>query len=83
MKFPWFRRIGIFFIPATIAGWIILLAGLAFSVYSFIDIDSRSHSASDTLMNFTFILLIIGAVYSLIAYATSRNSDPPTPLKGG
>jgi len=72
MNFPWFKRTGIFFVPASIAGWLILLAGLAFAVYSFMDIDSRSHSSSDTLMNFAFMLLIIGAVYSLIAYATSR-----------
>jgi len=72
MNFPWFKRTGIFFIPTTIPGWLILIAGLAFAVYSFIDIDSRSHSNSDTLMNFVFMLLIIGAVYSLIAYATSR-----------
>ena len=72
MKFPWFKRIGIFFIPIKVAGWIILLAGLAFAVYSFIDIDSRSHSNSDTLMNFVFMCLIIGAVYSVIAYVTSR-----------
>jgi hypothetical protein len=72
MKFPWFKRNGIFFIPTTVAGWIILLAGMAFAVYSFIDIDSRSHSNSDTLMNFMFMCLIIGAVYSVIAYATSR-----------
>jgi hypothetical protein len=72
MNFPWFKRTGIFFVPASIAGWLILVAGLAFAVYSFMDIDSRSHSSSDTLMNFAFMLLIIGAVYSLIAYATSR-----------
>jgi hypothetical protein len=72
MNFPWFKRIGIFFIPSTIAGWIILVAGIAFAIYSFIDIDRRSHSVSDTLMNFVFMCLIIGAVYSLIAYATSR-----------
>lgn len=72
MNFPWFKRIGIFFIPATIAGWIILVAGIAFAIYSFIDIDSRSHSVSDTLMNFVFMCLIIGAVYSVIAYTTSR-----------
>jgi len=72
MKLPWFKRNGIFFIPAAIPGWIILLAGFVFAIYSFIDIDSRSHSVSDTLMNFVFMLLIIGAVYSLIAYATSR-----------
>jgi hypothetical protein len=74
MKFPWFKRIGIFFIPASVAGWIILLAGFAYAVYAFIDIDSRSHSVSDTLMNFVFMLLIIGVVYSLIAFATSRVS---------
>jgi uncharacterized membrane protein len=72
MKFPWFKRIGIFFLPSAFAGWIILLFGVAFAIYSFIDIDSRSHSNSDTLMNFFFMLLIIGAVYSLIAYVTSR-----------
>lgn len=72
MKSPWFKRIGIFFIPASAAGWIILLSGIVFAVYSFLDIDGRSHSVSDTLMNFVFMLLIIGAVYSLIAYLTSR-----------
>lgn len=72
MNFPWFKRTGIFFVPVSMAGWLILVAGLAFAVYSFMDIDSRSHSSSDTLMNFAFMLLIIGAVYSLIAYATSR-----------
>jgi hypothetical protein len=72
MKFPWFKRIGIFFIPAAFAGWIILFAGIVFAIYSFLNIDGRSHSVSDTLMNFVFILLIITAIYSLIAYLTSR-----------
>jgi hypothetical protein len=72
MNFPWFKRIGIFFVPASGAGWIIFVAGIVFAVISFMDIDGRSHSVSDTLMNFVFMLFIIGAVYSLIAYATSR-----------
>jgi uncharacterized membrane protein len=72
MKLNWFKREGIFFLPTSIVGWLILVAGIAFAVYSFIDIDSRSHSSSDTLINFVFMLLIIGAVYSLIAYFTSR-----------
>ena len=49
-----------------------LLGSLAYAVYVFIDIDSRSHSVSDTLINFVFNLLIIGAVCSLIAFLTSR-----------
>ena len=72
MKLPWFRKIGIFFLPATFIGWIILIAGLAYAVYGFIDIDSRSHSASDTLRPFVINLLIIAAVYSLIALLTSK-----------
>jgi hypothetical protein len=75
MKAMWFRRIGFIFVPRSIIGWIILFAAFAYAVYSFIDIDSRSHSVSDTLINFVFKLLIIGAVYSLIAYLTSRSPE--------
>jgi hypothetical protein len=60
------------FLPTKIAGWLILLCGIAYAVYVFIDIDGRSHSASDTLINFAFNLLIIAAVYSLLGYLTSR-----------
>ena len=72
MKFPWFKRVGIFYIPASIFGWMILVAGLIYAIYNFIDTDRRSHSVSDTLMNYVFRLLIIGAFYSLIGYFTSR-----------
>ena len=75
MNLPWFKRIGIFFLPTTFIGWAILIAGLAYAVYVFIDIDSRSHSVSDTLINFVFNLLIIGAIYSLIAFSTSRTAN--------
>jgi hypothetical protein len=73
MKLNWFKRNGIIYFPTSIIGWIILLIGFAYSIYAFIEIDSRSHSVSDTLINFVFRLLIIIAVYSLIAYLTSRN----------
>jgi hypothetical protein len=72
MNLHWFKSIGIFFIPTSIIGWIILLGAVAYAVYVFIDVDRRSHSVSDTLMNFVFKLLIIWAVYSLIAFLTSR-----------
>jgi membrane protein DedA with SNARE-associated domain len=74
MNLPWFKRIGIFFIPVSIIGWLIGVAGFAYAVYVFIDIDSRSHSVSDTLINFVFNLLIIAAVYSLIAFFASRKT---------
>lgn len=72
MNFPWFKRIGIFYVPVAMAGWILLVFSFIFAVFSFMDIDGRSHSVSDTMMNFVFVLLIIGAVYSFIAFLTSR-----------
>jgi|ERR1700722_19129046 len=74
MRLPWFKRNGIFFIPISIIGWLIFLCGIAYSVYTFIEINNEGHSVSDILMNFVFSLLIIGAVYSLIAYLTIRGT---------
>ena len=75
MKLPWFTQKGILFIPSKLMGWLIALAALAYSVYKFIDIDSRSHSASDTLMNFAFHLIIIGAVYMTVAFLASSGKN--------
>ena len=75
MNLPWFRRTGIFFIPTSFIGWIIMLAGIIYAVYVFIDIDSRSHSASDTLRPFFLHLIIIGLVYTSIAFLTSPGSE--------
>jgi hypothetical protein len=72
MKLPWFKRKGILFIPVSFPGWIITLVSLAFAVYSFIEIDNRSHSVSDTLMNFVFRLVLIAICYSIISWITSR-----------
>lgn len=72
MKFPWFKRFGILFIPASLMGWVIFGAGISYAIDVFIDIDSRSHSVSDTLINFVFNLLIIGIAYSMIAFLIGK-----------
>ena len=71
MKPQWFKRKGIFFIPKSLIGWAIMLIGIIYAIYIFIDIDSRSHSASDTLRPFFIYLLLIGLAYTLIAFFTS------------
>jgi hypothetical protein len=75
MKNKWFKQSGIFFFPATIPGWVVFLTAISYAVYSFIEIDSKSHSVSDTLMNFVFRLIIIGIVYSLFVFITNRTTD--------
>ncbi len=72
MQFPWFRRIGLLFVPKNCIGVIILLAGIAYLVFSFLRIDCKSHSVSDTLMNFAFVVLIVAILYSVIGYFTSK-----------
>jgi hypothetical protein len=75
MKFNWFNRKGLIYWPATAMGWTILLAALVLAVYVFIRIDSRSHSVSDTLINFAFNGLIIALTYTSIAFLTCRESN--------
>ncbi len=69
---PWFKRFGIFFIPTSIIGLIILISGFIYAIYVFIILNNSTHSVSDFLIKFVFNLIIIGAVYTLIAYLTSR-----------
>jgi hypothetical protein len=72
MQLPWFKRIGLFIIPVTVAGWLILVTGLVYTGYSFIEIDSRSHSVSDTLRPFIIRFLIIASVYYFIAWLACK-----------
>ena len=75
MKLNWFTRKGIIYWPVSVIGWVILVLAGAYAVYTFIDIDSRSHSGSDTLINFVFNLLLIGLVYTIVGYFTERRVD--------
>jgi len=75
MNIKWFNRKGIFFFPDSLIGWLVALAALGYCVYLFIDIDSRSHSVSDTLMNFVFNAFLVAIVYSVIAFFTSKEKQ--------
>jgi len=75
MKLNWFTRKGIIYRPITVMGWVILATAAAYAIFTFIDIDSRSHSVSDTMINFVFNLLLIGLIYTIIAYFTEGKVD--------
>lgn len=70
----WFVRNGVFFRPVSLFGWLILASAVAYLVWAFFDIDSRSHSASDTLINWFFNIFIIGSIYSVIGYFAEKRS---------
>jgi hypothetical protein len=72
MNVKWFVRKGILFFPVSLIGWLIAIVAIGYCVYLFVDIDSRSHSVSDTLINFVFNALLVVVVYSIIAFFTSK-----------
>jgi hypothetical protein len=72
MKFPWFLLRGVIFIPITLPGWLILLAGVAYAVYDFIRLNSYSHSFQEKLSNWVFNLFFVLLAYYIIAWLTSR-----------
>ena len=74
-KFPWFKKVPLFFIPVSFPGWIIFLLVMCSVLWVFIYIDNRSHSASDTLRNFLAFLFLIYLAYFLIGtLASGRKS---------
>ncbi len=75
MKYIWFKRKGIFILPSTFTGWIIAGIAIFYSVYVFLDIDSRSHSVSDTLMNWVLNVLIVAVIYYVLGYMFSKKQD--------
>ena len=75
MRLNWFIRKGVFFLPYSTVGWVIFIVAVAYAVYLFIDIDSRSHSVSDTLINWVFNCLMVGLGYSLIGFFTEKKEN--------
>jgi len=75
MQLNWFKRSGILFLPKSIIGWVILFGCIGSAVYIFLLIDSRSHSASDTLRPFFVYLFVIAIIYSLIAFLSSKATN--------
>ena len=69
-----FRREGFAVYPASRIAYLILLVAAAFLVYAFWDIDSHSHSVSDTVRNWVFMAIIVAAVVYTVGLMTSSKS---------
>ncbi len=54
--------------PDTWEAWVVFFLYIAALIYSFIQIDSSSHSVSDTLINFVPRFFIFSALLLSIAY---------------
>lgn len=45
----WFKPLGFVYRPVSAMGWSVTFLALGFCIHIFLVVDSRSHSASDTL----------------------------------
>lgn len=45
---PWFKPVGLVFVPVSVAGWVATLLAFAFCAQIFFFVDGRAHSVSDT-----------------------------------
>ncbi len=72
----WFTRKGLFFVPSSPVGWAFIVIAIGYSVYAFIEIDSRSHSVSDTFVSWIFnVVLIFAALYGVAWMSTKKISE--------
>ena len=77
MKKHWFKakNYGWGWAPATWQGWLILGLFVLIVVKVFFEIDARSHSVSDTLMNFVPRLVSFTAILIFICYKTGEKPE--------
>ena len=73
----WFKRKenGFLWEPLSWKGWLIILLFGIIMVSDFMLIDSRSHSVSDTLINFVPFAVILIITLFFICWLTSERSQ--------
>ena len=66
----WFKthKEGIVWYPASWQGWVVVLVYLSGLTYYFIKVDSKSHSASDTMIGLFIPFFILSAFLIIITY---------------
>ncbi len=71
MKRKFFRRVGWFYAPVSLGGFILTFLATAFCVSVFLAVDRHSHSASDT---FYGVFPFFACTFLLLDWVASRTS---------
>jgi len=75
MKFQWFKKAGLIYIPTSIPGVILYLMTITFCVIVFILVDRNSHPNSDTLYG---IFPYFVSAFTILFWIASNNSKAPS-----
>ena len=72
----WFKAkpYGYGLVPARWQGWLVLFVFIGLAVLNFLRIDSKSHSVSDTLINFVPQTIILILLFIYICRKTGEKS---------
>ncbi|MFI5222353.1 MAG: hypothetical protein ACHQK8_08515 [Bacteroidia bacterium] len=76
-----FTKKRIFFLPSSVLAWVALGSSAAYLVYEFVEIDTDSHSASDTLINFAYHVILVWSLYSVFAMLALLMTNKSHPNK--
>jgi hypothetical protein len=68
----WFRPLGPVFLPVSVMGWVVTLLALGFCANTFLAIDARSHSVSDTFYGVFPFWAPSFLIWAYVAGRTSR-----------
>jgi hypothetical protein len=71
----WFKPFGLLFLPVSVVGAAVTALAAAGCVEAFVQVDGRSHSASDTIDGVTPYWVSVVALWWTIAMATSRSPE--------
>ena len=72
MKQAWFKRVGWFYLPVSVAAAVVFLAAVVFCMNAFLAIDRHSHSVSDTMYGVFPFFACSFLLVDWIARSTSR-----------
>lgn len=67
LKEAHFNRKGIWFYPVSLSGRLIMLAALVYLAAALVRIHHSSHSAGDTLISWSFEVVVTWSVYTTLA----------------
>jgi len=79
MKSSLFTRVGWFYLPCSVAGFVLCLLALGFCATVFVAVDRHSHSVSDT---FYGIYPFFVATFLLLDWIARRLSETPSQPSG-
>jgi hypothetical protein len=71
MKTPWFKPLGLIYLPVSVPGALVTILAALFCAQVFLAVDRRSHSVSDTFYGIYPFFVCTFLIWDWVARKTS------------